>query len=284
MSNKYGDKKIFDNNWQNRPETLYNHWTKNAPVNQVQLAFRKHYELFKEIIKSYDTHEVRKVLEVGCGRGSLSSYFSAAGCECTLLDSSEHIISVAKEIFHANNLSAEFVVGDALKLPFAENEFDFTFSIGLLEHFTDPSIPIMEQIRVLRPGGIFIGYIVPEYKDSIQKNYKWINDILKEYKKTEESDVPQKDDVYRNPFDSAYYEKVLGQNNVVHIQSSGVYSVPMISHSIDFPFSLMPPVAEEILVKELQNMIDENKRNTGKNGWLCDEGYGQALLVWGQKK
>ena len=44
------------------------------------------------------------------------------------------------------------------------------FYQGLLEHFEDIVTPIEEQIRILDKGGLFIGYIVPEYEDNIQCN------------------------------------------------------------------------------------------------------------------
>ncbi len=35
-------------------------------------------------------------------------------------------------------------------------------SFGLLEHFTDIATPICEQMRVLKPGGLFFADIVTE--------------------------------------------------------------------------------------------------------------------------
>ena len=70
---KKGDIKSFKNSWSKRPESYYNHWVKNEPNNQIQLAFRMHWSLFNEIIeKEMKTQKRLDVLEVGCGRGSLS--------------------------------------------------------------------------------------------------------------------------------------------------------------------------------------------------------------------
>jgi hypothetical protein len=57
----------------------------------------------------------------------------------------------------------------------------------------------------------------------------------------------------------------------------------MISHSIKFPFTLMPERSEKALVKQLKKMLEENGCKTGKHPWLCDEGYGQAFIIWGYK-
>lgn len=225
----------------------------------------------------------RRVLEVGCGRGSLSCYFSDADYDCTLLDISESVINIAQEIFRANNLKAEFMVGDVNALPFKDASFDVVFSIGLLEHLRDIEISIKEQIRVLADGGLFLGYVVPNYSDNIQKDYEWINDILKGYAENFENSAIAKEDVYRSDAGTESYLPILKKYKLKNIQSSGVYPLPMISHSIKFPFTLMPEESEKALVKQLQKMLTENGHKTGKHPWLCDEGYGQAFIVWGYK-
>ena len=69
---KKGSIESFESNWNNQKETLYTHWTRDdIPNNQIQLAFREHYRLFNKLI--FEPKEYLKTLEVGCGRGSLSS-------------------------------------------------------------------------------------------------------------------------------------------------------------------------------------------------------------------
>ena len=157
---KTGDVELFDDNWKKREEAYYNHWTRGDIQNQIQLAFRNHWLLFNELMNEERYNDGKKVLEIGCGRGSLSCYFSDAGYDCTLVDLSKNAISLAKEIFYKNNLKANFLVGDANSLDFKDSSFDIIYSIGLLEHFEDIEQTLSEQIRVLKDGGIWFGYIV----------------------------------------------------------------------------------------------------------------------------
>jgi len=278
---KTGDTKAFDSNWQIRHESLYTHWTKGNIKNQIQLAFRNHWLLFTELIKKEKKYNGgKRVLEIGCGRGSLSCYFSDANYDCTLVDLSENVIDIAKNIFDKNNLNANFIVGDANNLDIKDGSFDIIYSIGLLEHFEDIKTPLSEQIRVLADGGVWFGYIVPEYQENIQKEYEWINSILKGYQKKENQ---EKEEIYRSDYGSERYIPVLEELGLKNIQACGVYPVPMISHSTDFPFSLMPEKSEVSLVEQLQKMLEDNQQKTGKNGWMCEEGYGNAFLVWGVK-
>ena len=281
---KTGDSKAFDANWKNRSESFYTHWTKGEIQNQIQLAFRNHWLLFSELIKKEkDYNKGKRVLEIGCGRGSLSCYFSENNYDCTLLDLSESVIDIAKNIFTRNNLKANFIVGDANNLNIPNNSFDVVFSIGLLEHFEDIVKPLSEQIRVLDKGGIWFGYIVPEYKENIQKDYEWINNVLKGYQANSSQKVEKKEAIYRSDYGSERYVPVLEKLGLKNIQVSGVYPVPMISHSTNFPFSLMPEQSEKVLIKHFEELLKNNSKHTGKNQWLCSEGYGNAFLVWGVK-
>lgn len=284
FDNKQGDSASFDTNWKNREESLYTHWTRGELENQIQLAFRNHWTLFSELMEKEPNYNGgKRALEIGCGRGSLSCYFSDAGFDCTLVDLSASVIDVAKNIFEKNNLKAKFQVGDTNALEISDNSFDVIYSIGLLEHFEDIEKPLKEQIRVLDKGGIWFGYIVPKYTDNVQKDYEWINDILKGYHKQTEQVAVHKESVYRSDFGSERYVPILKKLGLKNIQVSGVYPLPMISHSIDFPFSLMPKDSEKALVKHFEKMMEENRAKTGKHPWLCEEGFGNAFLVWGVK-
>lgn len=281
MKTKTGSVEAFDQNWGNRRETIYSHWTRGTPKNQIQLAFRQHWLTFNELMGARVGE--KKCLEVGCGRGSLSAYYSDDGWDCSLLDISETAIDAATKMFESNKLSASFFVEDCTDMSFADASFDLTFSIGLLEHFEDVRPVIAEQFRVLKPGGLFIGYVVPEFTDNIQKEYQWINEILKQCFNGVDMQGPEKTEVYRSYDLSPKYIEVLNELGADEIFTAGTYPLPMISYSTEFPFSLMPDAIEEILVKNFSERLDAKRLETGENPWLCEEHYGQAFLITGRK-
>ncbi|MCC7305661.1 MAG: class I SAM-dependent methyltransferase [Alphaproteobacteria bacterium] len=273
----------FDRNWKDRREARYNHWVRGAPQNQIQLAFRSHWNLFREILAG---HPGKTCLEVGAGRGSISSYFADNGYRPTLLDTSESILDVAKDIFNANGHEADFVVGNALALDFPDNSFDVVVSIGLLEHFEDIQTVLSEQVRVLKKGGTFLGYIVPERPDNIQRHWRWLNRVLKSIAKISgfSKAAAPKSDIYRSDYGSERYLPVIKKLGAEDILVTGVYPLPMISHSPEFPFSLLPRPVEYILTRIFETVLAARKILYKKNPWMCDERFGQAFLISFRKK
>jgi len=277
-----GSVEAFDSSWRERSESQYNHWTSGPVRNQIQLAFRSHWEVFSELIGN---RPPGNVLEVGCGRGSLSSYFADSGWEATLLDSSPEAIETARKVFATNRHKAQFVVGDALDLPFEDGCFDVVASIGLLEHFEELRMPIDEQWRMLKPGGWLLCYIVPERPDNLQRHFNWINGVLKAAigRFGAEKTSSPKPFLFRSDAGSESYIPHLKPHAPAKIVVTGMYSMPMISHSPEFPFTLLPAPLERVLVALFKTALWTRRILTGKHGWLCKERNGQAFLVAAQR-
>lgn len=274
----------FDKIWRSdAAEREYNHWTAGEPRNQVQLAFRRHWILFREIISQAPTGN--RVLELGCGRGSISAYFSEAGYDCTLLDLSPEAVQVAERVFDRNGLKGTFVEGDATATGFPDASFDVVVSIGLLEHLEDLRGALAEQVRLLRPNGVLLAYVVPDRPENVQKQYGFVCDILALYDEALHGPRTSvaKPDLYRSDAGSQLYLELLATMPMTGVQASGVYPLPMISPSPSFPFTLMPPAMEDALVRHFQQVLIEREATYGRNPWLCDEEFGQAFLVWGRK-
>ncbi|MBF0542058.1 MAG: class I SAM-dependent methyltransferase [Nitrospirae bacterium] len=268
----------FNKSWKLREESLYNHWTPNTPANQIQLAFKNHWDVFKGLIGN----KSGICLEVGCGRGSISSYFAENGYVCHLLDYSQEILLIGREIFKKNGHKGLPVCGDALNLPYKTNSFDVVVSIGLLEHFENVSPIISEQLRVLKKNGIMLAYIVPDMPNNIQKHFNWINKLLKIifFVISKQSKKSIKPEIYRNNYIPQVYLDILDKFNIKGALCIGMYPLPMISHSPEFPFSLLPEKIE-LALTNIFNLVLWLRR-IFKNGhpWNCKYDYGQAFLIY----
>lgn len=94
------------------------------------------------------------LLDVGTGRGHFPGRLRESGHAGRLvgLDQSIGMIEKARTSFSG----VEFIVGDAMNLPFADSSFDAVSARHMLYHVPDVQRALEEARRVLRPGGRFL--------------------------------------------------------------------------------------------------------------------------------
>ncbi len=94
-----------------------------------------------------------RVLDVGCGTGSLTSSLARNPDIRGIhgVDFSAAYIEYAKRAHSDSRI--QFQVGDACALPFADQEFDHTLSMLVLQFIPEPERAVSELRRVTRPGG-----------------------------------------------------------------------------------------------------------------------------------
>lgn len=102
-------------------------------------------------------HSGQKLLDVAGGTGDISFKFlkRAGSGHATVLDITESMLIEGRQRAEADKMSdsLDWVVGDAMALPFEDNTFDvYTISFGI-RNVTRPQEALNEAFRVLRPGG-----------------------------------------------------------------------------------------------------------------------------------
>lgn len=100
----------------------------------------------------------KKLLEVGCGTGHWSRFFSEQGFDVTGVDISERMINIARG---KNIPNSSFQIADGHRLPFKNGVFDVTAAITTLEFIRDTEGVLREMVRCTRkPGGqLLIGVL-----------------------------------------------------------------------------------------------------------------------------
>ncbi|WP_299672593.1 bifunctional demethylmenaquinone methyltransferase/2-methoxy-6-polyprenyl-1,4-benzoquinol methylase UbiE [uncultured Roseobacter sp.] len=99
----------------------------------------------------------QKLLDVAGGTGDISFRFlkRAGSGHATVLDLTEPMLVEGRKRADAAQMqdSLDWVVGDAMALPFDDNSFDvYTISFGI-RNVTRPEEALAEAYRVLKPGG-----------------------------------------------------------------------------------------------------------------------------------
>jgi SAM-dependent methyltransferase len=95
-----------------------------------------------------------RILDLGCGDGSLTEALAAAGCRVTGVDASAEMISAAEIRGRQAGFAVRRVDGHALDY---DGAFDAVFSNAALHWMLDPDRVIAGVWRALRPGGRFVG-------------------------------------------------------------------------------------------------------------------------------
>jgi len=94
-----------------------------------------------------------RVLDVGCGPGSLARYLARDGHSVTGIDADPLMIDRAQYL--ATEISGvTFELGDVRKLRFSDGSFDAVLATNVLFLIPDPLAGLREMARVVRPGGI----------------------------------------------------------------------------------------------------------------------------------
>jgi SAM-dependent methyltransferase len=89
----------------------------------------------------------RKILDVGCGTGTMLTYLAAYG-KAQGIDVDEEAIRYCRE-----RGLVDVRLGAAEQLPFDDGSFDLVTALDVVEHLDDDLAAIREVARVLRPGG-----------------------------------------------------------------------------------------------------------------------------------
>ncbi len=125
------------------------------------------------------------VLDVGCGAGAQAQIWLERGHRYRGLDINRPLVELAEQRARQQNLQADFEVGSATELPYADACVDICMLPFLLEHVAAWQTSVDEALRVLRPGGlIFISTtskLCPAQDEFNLPAYGWYPPPLKRY-------------------------------------------------------------------------------------------------------
>lgn len=108
-----------------------------------------------------------KILDLGCGTGTLTTQLTNFAGTVIGVDSSYDMIEKARSQF--NNI--EFIVGDALNLPF-ENEFDVVFSDAVFHWIENHDLLLKNIHRALKDNDFRIDRVYAYDRPTVLKDEK----------------------------------------------------------------------------------------------------------------
>lgn len=170
---------------EDKPEFVNNVFKNVAPKYDIMNDLMSLY--IHRLWKDYFVYKLNplpgtKLLDVAGGTGDIATRFlekSDNDSSATICDINEHMIEEGKRKF-PNNSRLEWVVGDALDLPFEDSSFDaYTIAYGI-RNVADLDQALDEAHRVLKPGGIFMCLEFSQVKNPLLKKpyEKYLLEVL----------------------------------------------------------------------------------------------------------
>lgn len=128
-------------------ERIYVHDVYSKISSEFDVTRKYHWKSIKSFLSRLPS--MCKGIDIGCGNGRNMMF--REDLDIVGIDKCPELVEICKD----KRLSV--LEGDALKIPFKDEIFDFAMSIAVIHHLSNTSRRILafqEMIRVLKPGGI----------------------------------------------------------------------------------------------------------------------------------
>ncbi|MCF8480905.1 MAG: class I SAM-dependent methyltransferase [Rhodospirillum sp.] len=122
-------------------QSVYPEKTTSATVEHMANMARK-------LVGMLGSEGGRRVLDVGCGDGTVLGYFADMGMEPIG-------VTLGSDVEVCRSKGLTVVESDITFLDFEEDSFDLVWCRHAIEHTIAPFVVLMECARVLRSGGLF---------------------------------------------------------------------------------------------------------------------------------
>jgi 2-polyprenyl-3-methyl-5-hydroxy-6-metoxy-1,4-benzoquinol methylase len=126
------------------------------PTNYLDIR-RYIIEIRKESVRDFvGNRRLDRILDVGCGDGSISIPLLNAQNRLTLLDVSDRMLAKALSQVSPQLLGNVGTINEDFLSASVEAGYDLITCIGVLAHVESPELVIMKTASLLRPGGLLI--------------------------------------------------------------------------------------------------------------------------------
>lgn len=115
-------------------------------------------KIYNKMIKFINLRDKLKILDAGCGTGSLLYFLYTRNNSFNLygIDISSKMLNFARDKFDKTNATIELKKESIENISFKKKSFDFVFSIDAFHHYSNPTLAFERFYHVLKKGGKLI--------------------------------------------------------------------------------------------------------------------------------
>jgi ubiquinone/menaquinone biosynthesis C-methylase UbiE len=197
-----------------------------------------------------------RILEVGCGAGVTTVALAQRGYGVAALDSVDAMIRLTRQLAVETGVEhrVRASLGDAHRLPFADNAFDLLLAIGVTPWVPSLDQSLREMVRVLAPGGYFIVTADNRWYVDLMLNPRWLaGTLLRRFGLLKPLDRPPK-----REFSTREFDALLSPVGLSKLEGK----------TVGFNFSLLPKASRRIARQKVQRLADRGApliRSAGAN-------------------
>ncbi len=130
-------------------------WTKFNNFSEKTLATvcQEYFDIIDSRMVNKDTY----MIDIGCGTGRWSKYFTDKACFIEAVDPSSAILSADKLLVNCENV--RLTKASVNTLPWPDETFDFGMSIGVLHHIPNTQLAMNDCVKKIKKNGWFYVYL-----------------------------------------------------------------------------------------------------------------------------
>ncbi len=122
-------------------------------IGSINEAAQEYFDIITQDVVNEKTY----MLDVGCGTGRWTKYFSSRAGFIEAVDPSNAIFAADKLLDDITNVRLTKASVDTL--PFPDETFDFAMSVGVLHHIPDTQQAMIDCVKKVKKGGYFYVYL-----------------------------------------------------------------------------------------------------------------------------
>lgn len=225
-------------------------------------------------------NKVAPMLDLGCGEGKVAEIIFGRKKIDYGIDPDRQMVNKSKKY----GVYKKVVMGDARKMPFQDETFNFVFSNSVIEHIPKVEMVISEVSRILKKGGDFM-FTVPN--DNLRKNLFFtkiftffrLGSVGKKY-----SDMINNQLDHFNLYSNKRWEKVLKKRGL-KVKYIANYLNPEQTMAWDFGRVILYPFMKLSKQKAHKRFLAAYSRYITKNinSWRVDHNDGSCTIIIASK-